>query len=159
MYKKAWYTCKIVVLVIKPIAFVEFPLPSPSSSSDLKVPIKVPMNLFTFQAPFEDVTWATSMPPSTYSETPWALAPGPVSRIYLGVLQNFTERSKRILSPIAKPVWQMSGFKRQSWVEIVVESQVVLNNRKPMFKRVAFPLITNGGLPTIWFFTMDKKYQ
>ena len=40
MYKKAWYTCKIVVLVIKPIAFVEFPLPSPSSSSDLKVPIK-----------------------------------------------------------------------------------------------------------------------
>ena len=36
MYKKAWCTCKIVVLVIKPIAFVEFPFPSPSS--DLKVP-------------------------------------------------------------------------------------------------------------------------
>ena len=33
MYKKA---CKIVFLVIKPIAFVEFPLPSPSSN--LKVP-------------------------------------------------------------------------------------------------------------------------
>ena len=37
MYKKAWCTCKIVVLVIKPIAFMAFPLPSPSS--DLKVPI------------------------------------------------------------------------------------------------------------------------
>ena len=37
MYKKAWYTCKMVVLLIKPIAFVAFPLPSPSS--DLKVPI------------------------------------------------------------------------------------------------------------------------
>ena len=36
MYKKAWCTCKIVVLLIKPIAFVTFPLPSPSS--DLKVP-------------------------------------------------------------------------------------------------------------------------
>ena len=35
MYKKAWCTCKIVVLLIKPIAFVAFPLPSPSS--DLKV--------------------------------------------------------------------------------------------------------------------------
>ena len=34
MYKKAWCTCKIVVLLIKPIAFVTFPLPSPSS--DLK---------------------------------------------------------------------------------------------------------------------------
>ena len=36
MYKKAWCTCKIVVLLIKPIAFVAFPLPSPPS--DLKVP-------------------------------------------------------------------------------------------------------------------------
>ena len=36
MYKKAWCTCKIVVLLIKPIVFVAFPLPSPSS--DLKVP-------------------------------------------------------------------------------------------------------------------------
>ena len=36
MYKKAWCTCKIVVLLIKPTAFVAFPLPS--SSSDLKVP-------------------------------------------------------------------------------------------------------------------------
>ena len=31
--------CKIVVLLIKPIAFVVFPLPLPSPSSDLKVPI------------------------------------------------------------------------------------------------------------------------
>ena len=38
MYRKAWCTCKIVVLLIKPIAFVAFPLPSPSS--DLKVPNK-----------------------------------------------------------------------------------------------------------------------
>ena len=38
MYKKVWCTCKIVVLLIKPIAFVVFPLPSPSS--DLKVPNK-----------------------------------------------------------------------------------------------------------------------
>ena len=36
MYKKAWCTCKIVVLLIKPIAFVAFPLPSPPS--DLKLP-------------------------------------------------------------------------------------------------------------------------
>ena len=37
MYKKAWCTFKIVVLVIKPIAFLTFSLPS--LSSDLKVPI------------------------------------------------------------------------------------------------------------------------
>ena len=37
MYNKAWCTCKIVVLVIKPIAFLTFSLPKPSS--DLKVPI------------------------------------------------------------------------------------------------------------------------
>ena len=36
MYKKARCTCKIVVLLIRPVAFVVFPLPSPSS--DLKVP-------------------------------------------------------------------------------------------------------------------------
>ena len=36
MYKKAGCTCKIVVLLINPIVFVAFPLPSPSS--DLKVP-------------------------------------------------------------------------------------------------------------------------
>ena len=35
MYKKAWCTCKIVVLVIKPIAFLTFLLLSPSL--DLKV--------------------------------------------------------------------------------------------------------------------------
>ena len=38
MYKKVRCTCKIVVWLIKPIAFVMFPLPSPSS--DLKVLIK-----------------------------------------------------------------------------------------------------------------------
>ena len=37
MYKKAWCTCEIVVLLSKPIAFVEFPSPS----SDLKVPIGI----------------------------------------------------------------------------------------------------------------------
>ena len=36
MYKKVWCTYKIVVLVIKPIAFLTSSLPSPSS--DLKVP-------------------------------------------------------------------------------------------------------------------------
>ena len=36
MYKKTWCTRKIVLLVIKPIAFVMFSLPSPSS--DRKVP-------------------------------------------------------------------------------------------------------------------------
>ena len=36
MYKKAWCTPKIVVLLIKPIVFVAFPFPSPKS--DLKVP-------------------------------------------------------------------------------------------------------------------------
>ena len=37
MYKKAWCTCKVVVLLIKPIVFVTFSLPS--ASLDLKVPI------------------------------------------------------------------------------------------------------------------------
>ena len=36
MYKKATCMCKIVVLVIKPLAFFTFSLPSPSL--DLKVP-------------------------------------------------------------------------------------------------------------------------
>ena len=36
MYKKGWCTCKIVVLLINPIAFVAFQLPSPSSN--FKVP-------------------------------------------------------------------------------------------------------------------------
>ena len=31
MYKKAWCTCRVVVLLIKPIAFLMFSLPSPSS--------------------------------------------------------------------------------------------------------------------------------
>ena len=46
MYKKAWCTCKIVVLVIQPIALVEFPLPSPSS--DVKVPNNSSSALSTF---------------------------------------------------------------------------------------------------------------
>ena len=37
MYKKAWCTCEIVVLLIKPIVFLTFSLPS--ASLDLKVPI------------------------------------------------------------------------------------------------------------------------
>ena len=36
MYKKAWCTCKVVVLLIKPIVFLTFSLPS--ASLDLKVP-------------------------------------------------------------------------------------------------------------------------
>ena len=36
MYKKVWYTCKVVVLLIKPIVFLPFSLPSPSSL--LKLP-------------------------------------------------------------------------------------------------------------------------
>ena len=39
MYKKAWCTCKVVVLRNKPIAFLTSWLPSPSSSSLLKLPI------------------------------------------------------------------------------------------------------------------------
>ena len=41
MFKKAWRTCKVVVLLIKPIAFLTSSLPSPSSL--LKLP--------SFQAP------------------------------------------------------------------------------------------------------------
>ena len=37
MYKKAWCTCKVVVLLIKPIVFLTFSLPS--GSLDLEVPI------------------------------------------------------------------------------------------------------------------------
>ena len=37
MYKKAWCTCKVVVLLIKPMVFFRFSLPS--ASLDLKVPI------------------------------------------------------------------------------------------------------------------------
>ena len=36
MYKKAWCACKVVVLLIKPIDFLTFSLPS--ASLDLKVP-------------------------------------------------------------------------------------------------------------------------
>ena len=35
MYKKSWYTCKVVVLLIKPIIFLTYSLPS--ASLDLKV--------------------------------------------------------------------------------------------------------------------------
>ena len=38
MYKKAWYTCKVVVLLIKAIVFFTFSLPSASLA--LKVPNK-----------------------------------------------------------------------------------------------------------------------
>ena len=31
MYKKAWCTCKVVVLLIEPIVFLRFSLPSASS--------------------------------------------------------------------------------------------------------------------------------
>ena len=41
MYKKARCTCKIFVLVIKPIAFLTTSLPWPLRSSDLKVPILI----------------------------------------------------------------------------------------------------------------------
>ena len=37
MYKKAWCTCEVVVLLIKPIVFLTFSLPS--ASLDLKDPI------------------------------------------------------------------------------------------------------------------------
>ena len=37
MYKKAWCTCKVVVLLIKPIVVLTFSLPS--ASLDLKVRI------------------------------------------------------------------------------------------------------------------------
>ena len=37
MYKKAWCTCKVVVLLIKPTVFLTFSLSS--ASLDLKVPI------------------------------------------------------------------------------------------------------------------------
>ena len=40
MYKKAWCTCKVVVLRNKPIAFLTFSLPSPLSL--LKLPIYFP---------------------------------------------------------------------------------------------------------------------
>ena len=38
MYKKAWCTCKVVVLLIQPIVLLTFSLPS--ASLDLKVPKK-----------------------------------------------------------------------------------------------------------------------
>ena len=39
MYKKAWCTCKVVVLLIKPIAVFFLTFSLPSASLDLKVPI------------------------------------------------------------------------------------------------------------------------
>ena len=40
MYKKAWWTCKVVVLLVmsKPVAFLPFSLPLPSPSSLHKLP-------------------------------------------------------------------------------------------------------------------------
>ena len=46
MYKKAWCACKVVVLLIKPIAFLTFSLPSPSSL--LKLPILFYPELFLY---------------------------------------------------------------------------------------------------------------
>ena len=43
MYKKAWCTGKVVVLLIKPIVFLTFPLPS--ASLDLKVPDAFPVTI------------------------------------------------------------------------------------------------------------------
>ena len=46
MYKKAWCTCKVVVLLIKPIVvffFLTFSLPS--ASLDLKVPVLTPSDI------------------------------------------------------------------------------------------------------------------
>ena len=43
MYKKAWCTCKVIVLQIKPIVFLTFSLPS--ASLDLKVPISLVVKL------------------------------------------------------------------------------------------------------------------
>ena len=37
MYKKAWCTCKVVVLLMKPIVYLTFSLPS--ASLNLKVPV------------------------------------------------------------------------------------------------------------------------
>ena len=45
MYKKAWCTCKVVVLLIKPMIFFRFSLPS--ASLDLKVPISSSHTLFS----------------------------------------------------------------------------------------------------------------
>ena len=39
MYKKAWCTCKVVVLLIKPTVFFFVFFSLPSASLDLKVPI------------------------------------------------------------------------------------------------------------------------
>ena len=47
MYKKAWCTCKVVVLLIKPIVFLTFSLLS--ASLDLKVPIAAHQNGATKQ--------------------------------------------------------------------------------------------------------------
>ena len=56
MYKKAWCTRKVVVLLIKAIVHLTFSLPS--ASLDLKVPI-LPCNLLegSFVVSFRDLTF------------------------------------------------------------------------------------------------------
>ena len=55
--KKAWCTCKVVVLLIKPIAFLPFSLPS--ASSLLKLPIILGLmnrfNFFPFRFGYDNV--------------------------------------------------------------------------------------------------------
>ena len=48
MYKKAWCTCKVVVLLIKPIVFLTFSLPS--ASLDLKVPNNKSIRMLIFNS-------------------------------------------------------------------------------------------------------------
>ena len=51
MYKKAWYTCKVVVLSNKPIAFLTSWLPSPSSL------LKLPRDLSRSRTRTRTTTW------------------------------------------------------------------------------------------------------
>ena len=60
MYKKAWCTCKVVVLLIKPIVFLTFSL---QSASDLKVPNYCPRldgHLSVLQYTAFSLTWPAS---------------------------------------------------------------------------------------------------
>ena len=63
MYKKAWCTCKVVVLLIKPIVYLTFSLPS--ASLDLKVPSTVVCG--NSPSPITEVKYSTvpSVPIST----------------------------------------------------------------------------------------------
>ena len=61
MNKKAWCTCKVVVLQIKPIVFLTFSLPS--ASLDLKVPYWVKLLTLTV-----DITGSLSNDDSDVNE-------------------------------------------------------------------------------------------